>query len=145
MTRHEDDRRPPWYADGLRFECVPDCGQCCVNHDDYSYVYLEDGDAEALAAHLGIEDVEFRERFTVEEDGLTALRMESPRCVFLDDMRCGVYEARPTQCRTFPFWRENLGNGRAWRRLGRFCPGIGRGAVHSARTIRIEAARRTVE
>ena len=145
MKRVSDNGARPWYDDGLRFECVPDCGQCCVNHDDYAYVYLEDGDAEALAAHLGIDDSEFRSRYTVREDGRTALRMDAPHCVFLDGRRCGVYEARPTQCRTFPFWRENLSSRRVWKRLRRFCPGIDRGAVHHAGTIRIEAARRTVE
>jgi Fe-S-cluster containining protein len=32
---------------------------------------------------------------------------------------CATYAARPTQCRTFPFWPGNLSNVKSWERLGR--------------------------
>jgi len=51
-------------------------------------------------------------------------------CRFLDPVtkkRCLVYEARPAQCRTWPFWPENM-NARAWdREVVAFCPGVGKG------------------
>ena len=41
--------RKPWYASGLRFSCLPECGKCCTNHEDYAYVYLEGDDLDRLA------------------------------------------------------------------------------------------------
>jgi len=135
-------KRPPWYAEGLRFACQPDCGRCCSNHDDYAYVYLSDEDAEALAAHLRLDQATFRARWTEVDDGDLVLRMDQDACPFLEGARCTVYEARPTQCRTFPFWKENLSRRRSWEKLKAFCPGVGEGPVHTLLQIRERVADR---
>jgi len=62
--------------------------------------------------------------------------MNGRSCPFLEGTLCSVYEARPLQCRTFPFWPELLETEARWRRLARFCPGIGRGELVSLRAIR---------
>ena len=135
--------RQPWYAEGLRFACVPDCGACCTRHGDYDFVYLDPGDVDRLAAALGLARDAFFERHVVEDDGYLALRMNGPDCPFLRGSGCGVYESRPNQCRTFPFWRENLRSRTTWERLRSFCPGIGSGDVHAVETIRAVAAKNT--
>jgi len=128
--------REPWYRDGLRFACRPDCGRCCVDHGKFSRVYLADGDGARLAGLLGLSASEFAARFVVEEDGHAVLRSEGPACVFLDGTNCAVYDARPAQCRTFPFWPENLRSRQAWERLKSFCPGVDDGPEHDVVTIR---------
>ncbi|HKB15929.1 MAG TPA: YkgJ family cysteine cluster protein [Planctomycetota bacterium] len=128
--------RQPWYAEGLRFTCLPDCGKCCTRHGAYGYVYLEEGDAERLASQLGLDAATFRRTYTAKDDGHLVLRMDEPACPFLEGSRCRVYEARPTQCRTFPFWPENLRSRVRWERLREFCPGIGEGEVHPLHVIR---------
>jgi Fe-S-cluster containining protein len=133
---HPPRRAAPWYADGLRFECLPDCGRCCTRHDDFAYVYLEPSDVRALASFLGMSAREFRKRWTFREEGHTALRIEGEACPFLEGWRCAVYAARPGQCRTFPFWREILRTPGGWEQVGRFCPGVGRGELLSVATIR---------
>jgi len=120
----------PWYRDGLRFECQPSCGACCSNHDDYSFVYLENDDPARIAAHLGLDADEFLRRYTEVDDGHIVLRMDQPACPFLDGTRCTIYDVRPRQCRTFPFWPETLRTRAAWRKLRRFCPGIDTGPRH---------------
>jgi Fe-S-cluster containining protein len=63
--------------------------------------------------------------------------------VFLDGVRCSVYRARPEQCRTWPFWPENMSE-RVWtKEVKRDCPGIGIGRLHSPREIERELARET--
>ena len=135
--------RQPWYAEGLRFECVPDCGACCTRHGEYDFVYLDPDDVDRLAAALGLSRDAFLETHAVEEDGYLALRMNGADCPYLRGTGCGVYEARPNQCRTFPFWRENLRSRTAWERLRSFCPGVGSGDVHAVEKVRALAANKT--
>jgi hypothetical protein len=132
----EPVRPRPWYADGLRFQCRPDCGACCSDHGDYAYLYLEEGDVERLARFLGWDPERFRDRHTALDDGRPVLALNGPDCPFLRGTRCAVYPVRPIQCRTFPFWRENLRSHEEWERLSQFCPGIDAGEHHDLETIR---------
>jgi hypothetical protein len=51
--------------------------------------------------------------------------------MFLKGKSCGIYEARPTQCRTWPFWPEIM-DAKAWKKdVVEFCPGVGKGALIS--------------
>lgn len=122
--------------EGVRFECLPDCGRCCSRHDDFSYVYLEPDDVRALASFLDLPLGEFRKRWTFKEEGHTALRIDGDACPFLDGSRCSVYAARPRQCRIFPFWTESLRSEEAWEGLRGFCPGIGQGDLIPVESIR---------
>jgi len=124
----------PGPADGLCFECTG-CGDCCRVRDGYDCVYLYDDDAERLALELALELDEFLERYAfVDELGWTRIKMDSDACPFFNREKncCSVYEARPLQCRTFPFWDSMLtGNaGRlSWRSSARrMCEGVGQGS-----------------
>ena len=138
-------QRKPWYVTGLRFSCLPECGKCCTNHEDYAYVYLDGDDLPRLAEHLGLTPGEFREQYATLDDDDWVLRMDKPDCPFLDGWQCTVYEARPTQCSTFPFWREILRNRAEWRRQRRFCPGIDEGEVHPLKVIDAHLAARDTD
>ena len=126
----------PWYADGLHFECQEECGRCCSNHGDYSFVYLDEPDIRALSEFFGLKRKQFLTRYTKKDDGFVVLRMDAPACPFLEGYRCSVYEARPVQCRTFPFWEEHLESPEVWDRTEEFCPGINRGRRHPLKKIR---------
>ncbi|HTO70010.1 MAG TPA: YkgJ family cysteine cluster protein [Myxococcota bacterium] len=120
-------------ARGLRFECTG-CGGCCTARGEYAHVYLNPDEAEDLAGELAVSLREFRRRYTfVDEYGYTQLRFDDSSCVFLerDTNRCTVYGARPTQCRTFPFWRDLVADGKWTPEARELCEGVGRGPSHT--------------
>lgn len=128
---------------GLRFSCTS-CGNCCTGLE--GYVLFTDEEGDAIARALGVSRAAFESAFTKQTELGTSLAERRTEhgldCVFLDrDSRpglalCGVYEARPAQCRTWPFWRSNLSSKQAWRRAAVGCPGIDRGPVYPPETIR---------
>ena len=71
-----------------------------------------------------------------------ARELEPGEAVPLTRRVCGIYPVRPLQCRTWPFWPENLINESAWKRAARGCPGMDRGGRHFERG-RIEELRDT--
>ena len=118
---------------GLRFECTK-CGKCCTFRDEYAHVYVSRAEVKALAEHLELELRAFRRRYTfTDEYGWTQLRTTGERCVFLDadTGRCLVYPVRPTQCRTFPFWRELVEDDAWTEEAARVCEGVGRGRLYA--------------
>ncbi len=130
---------PPWYRDGLAFACTR-CGACCTGTP--GYVWVGEAEINRLAGHLGVDVEEFGRRF-LRSVGSRLSLVERPGgdCIFWDRTEgCTVYPARPTQCRTWPFWPRNLAHPDAWAAVGRGCPGIGRGPIHDLVTI--EAASR---
>lgn len=120
-----------FYQDGIRFECQGE-GKCCVTRGRYGYVYLSFNDRRRLAVHLGITNAEFTSTYTNKVDGLYELKYTGEDCPFLKRGRCDVYDARPGQCRTWPFWPENM-NSDVWEReVASWCPGVGRGRLYTA-------------
>lgn len=121
----------PWYSKGLRFECQR-CGRCCTNRGPYTFVFLSAADVSALADSLGLSRESFLARHTSEHEGRTTLRTDLPRCEFQsEDGGCRVYSARPEQCRSWPFWRENLERATWEREVAPLCPGVGVGKLHT--------------
>lgn len=144
----------PWFKRGLPFECTG-CGGCCVSHGEHTHVYVNAGERRRLAEKLGMGLDNFEREFcTRDDEGHTVLRpvphdaggsSGSPRtrCVFLDTASggCRVYGARPTQCRTWPFWPEMLKSREVYRReVQSFCPGSCDGPLVGPRRIRLAAA-----
>jgi Fe-S-cluster containining protein len=128
-----------WWDQGIRFECQGS-GKCCVSHGGYGYVYMTKEDRIRMAKTLGLSTQQFTKKYCVkQEDGLYHLiDGEEGRCFFLEDKRCGVYEGRPTQCRTWPFWPEVM-NAKTWQReVAQFCPGVGQGKLWSKEEIKAQ-------
>ena len=130
----------PWYRDGLAFECTR-CGACCTGAPGYVWVNAEE--IAALAAFRG-ETVDDFSRRHVRRVGLRDSLIERPGgdCIFWSkDQGCTVYEARPVQCRTWPFWPENIESPKAWDGVRAVCPGSGTGTLFTVEEIRASAAR----
>ncbi len=127
--------RDPWWHDGVNFACQGS-GKCCVSRGAYGFVYLTLEDRQRLARAFGIPTRQFTRQYCARTDGLFHIRDTGPDCRFLQARRCSVYADRPTQCRTWPFWPENM-SAKAWSSIAGFCPGVGHG-----RTVPLEQIER---
>lgn len=118
----------PWYAHGLRFKCT-ECGQCCTGAPGYTWVTEQE--VIAIADYLKLSVEEFGRRYVRQVEDRLAL-LEYPQihnsqnydCVFLKDKKCQIYSVRPKQCRTFPWWPQNLSSEEEWRQAAQRCEGI---------------------
>lgn len=123
-----------WYKDGLRFECTQ-CGRCCTGAP--GYVWLTRAEITELAELLGLAVEQFTKRFVRKVGRRYSLKEKANNdCVFFDG-GCTVYSARPRQCRTYPFWPENLKSPQAWDDVAQECPGVGTGKLYPPEEIQI--------
>ena len=118
------DSNTPWYADGLRFSCTG-CGHCCRIE---GHVWIDLEEIRAIARHLDLGLQTFARQYRV---GRRFSLLDKPNgdCIFWED-GCSIYDSRPRQCRTFPFWNQNLENETAWNETGRECEGIGESRLY---------------
>jgi Fe-S-cluster containining protein len=142
----------PFYAEGLRFSCTR-CSACCRYGP--GVVFLSEKDAGLLAIKLEMGYTDFVETYcrwipvdmagTVSGEGRERLSLKERSnydCIFWNN-GCSVYEARPLQCRTFPFWKSVLASPDIWEGLD--CPGAGKGTLHGMQYIESCLARREAE
>ncbi|MBL9001985.1 MAG: YkgJ family cysteine cluster protein [Phycisphaerae bacterium] len=152
MTYASSESGAEWFArpdndtgkPGLSFSCTM-CGNCCSG--DGGYVLFTDAESKALAARLGVTVSEFLDRYTHDTIAGRSLREKKSEsgyeCIFLDRNSipgkgvCGVYEDRPMQCRTWPFWRSNLAGPWSWANAAKTCPGLNSGRRYSVQEIRV--------
>jgi Fe-S-cluster containining protein len=130
----------PWYAAGLAFSCRR-CGDCCRGPG--GYVWVTEAEAGDLSAALGLSLAAFAAKMLRNTpSGLALIDSAGGDCVLLGpDGRCRVYANRPRQCRTWPWWAENLSSSRRWNDLAARCPGMNQGARHSRPDIEKALAR----
>jgi len=127
-------KRPVWYADGLQFACTR-CGTCCTGEPGYVWVNREE--LRDIAEYLGLPLVQCRAMHARPRGRRTLLREKSNGdCTFWEQgAGCEVYPVRPAQCRSYPFWPENLVSWERWEVEAEHCPGIGRGRRYRAEEI----------
>lgn len=131
MNRNRD-----WYKGGLKFHCIG-CGDCCCGEP--GYVWANKAEIKAMADALDL-DVEEFERQCVRAVGIRKSLTERPGgdCILLDEetRKCRVYDVRPRQCRTWPFWPSNLTSPAAWVEAAQRCPGCNHGRLYTDEEIR---------
>jgi Fe-S-cluster containining protein len=116
----------PWYKEGLRFECSG-CGKCCTGAS--GFVWVTEPEMQAIADVLQIPLDLFKRKYTRQKNNAYSLIEKKALngdfdCVFLKDNKCQVYQARPTQCKTFPWWPQNLNSEESWKGVAQECEGI---------------------
>jgi len=116
----------PWYETGLDFSCTG-CSKCCQVDGD---VWLAPEEVTNIVQYLGdgggVSSIdEFRKAYIRAEitpaggdqqsESWMNLKRKEGKCIFLDHAgQCGIYDARPVQCSTYPFWPSLLEDPDAW-------------------------------
>ena len=97
------------YSKGMRFQCQRS-SNCCVSRGSYGFVYLSKKDILRLSKYTDLSIKDFIKLYCEKTDGFVHFRerRKNGECQFLEKKRCSIYAARPTQCRTWPFWNENM-------------------------------------
>ena len=121
----------------MNFECQESCkGKCCkLNREaQKSFIFVSESEVHQIAMVSGERVDQFARladfdstRFTnkkskqwyINNEGLSA-------CRFFKKGKCRIYDFRPTQCATYPYWPENMTK-KGWKETGAFCPGVGKG------------------
>jgi len=127
----------PFYEQGLRFSCTR-CSRCCRIAP--GYVFLTRKDFSALLQATGLPAREFVASYCrqVGLNGFHRLSLKEKDnydCILWEEGGCTVYDHRPYQCRSYPFWGANLADRESWEALKDSCPGVGQGRLHSREEI----------
>lgn len=125
-----------FYSAGLNFSCQQ-CSGCC-RHEP-GYVFLSENDIKVMCNKLNLPRRKFIKQYcrTVDLDivkRVSLIEKSNHDCIFWNN-GCTIYEARPLQCRSYPFWVHNLFNEETWKNVGVSCPGINKGKLHSKEDI----------
>jgi Fe-S-cluster containining protein len=111
----------------IRFTCQPGCTNCC---NQSGFVYLTEDDVTRAAKFVGLRSSVFEERYLYRTANKRRFRKPPDKqCPFLQSYGCSIHPAKPTQCRTFPFWPELVESRAEWKRTAKYCPGIGKGPL----------------
>ncbi len=128
LLRQPPDGEPScWFEAGVRFRCLgTECGDCCSGKHGAGAVWIDNEEVEQLARHLGLTSEELRHRYLRNLNGRASLRERANLdCIFYrPGDGCSIYDARPLQCRTYPFWGRILATRAAWEIESENCPGI---------------------
>jgi hypothetical protein len=99
---------------------------------------VTEAETNALARARGLDRDAFGRRYLRSVgDRVSLIEQANGACIFLDEPTgaCGVYEVRPRQCRTYPFWPAIVATEAAWQREAAKCPGIGEPPIVPASAI----------
>ncbi len=122
----QDKHKDVWYSEGLRFKCTG-CGRCCTGFP--GAVWVTDEELQKISALLkeGVEEVKEKYTRLIGDNERRSLKEvgKSYDCIFLVDKKfCRIYEARPKQCRTYPWWPYLLESRETWEEAKAICEGI---------------------
>ena len=121
-----------FFAAGLRFSCRR-CSSCCRGAP--GYVFLTASDLSRLLQRFSLGfSAFFRDYCVLVDTGIgNALSLAEKKgkngsydCALWEN-GCSVYEDRPIQCSTYPFWPAILDSRETWLAERKSCPGIDMG------------------
>ncbi len=105
--------------------CASCGGKCCIGESGNIFVTTQE--MQNISKLLDIDIAEFYKKYLIKKGYRFSLIEkivgDSYDCIFFERESggCAIYEARPKQCRTFPFWEYFKNN---IEELKLECPGI---------------------
>lgn len=88
--------------------CAACGGKCCTGES--GYIFCSIGEMQKISEFLGLSFNEFTQKY-VKKVGYKFSLIEKKyldgyACIFFDSetKKCNIYDVRPKQCKTFPFW-----------------------------------------
>ena len=106
--------------------CASCGGACCIGESGYIWVNYQE--IETIAKELDLSVDEFAKLYLRRVKNRYSLKEYSVgeygyACIFFDMEKrlCKIYNSRPKQCRTFPFWEDFKNN---TKELIKECPGV---------------------
>jgi len=100
-------------------------GKCCRGFGGYVWVSMEE--LKEMAGTRNMDVALFASQYVRQVHGKLSLQEYVINgehfCCFFDliDCQCTIYQSRPRQCRTFPFWNKFK---KEPQKLFRECPGV---------------------
>lgn len=89
-------------------KCLTCKGNCCIGES--GYIWINQNEAFEISKFLNLSFDLFCEKFTYKVKYKMSLKEKKYysgyACVFFDfeKRQCSIYDVRPSQCRSFPFW-----------------------------------------
>ncbi len=111
ITNHQSLITKDGFSYSFKPSACSECdGRCC--RGESGYIWVNKDEIEKIAKFLKIDEENFRKnylnrvkyKFTIKE-----VKIDGEfECVFFDNKTnsCQIYEVRPSQCKTFPFWEH---------------------------------------
>jgi len=119
--------RSYFFDQGIHFECQQ-CGACCTGEPGIICVDIDE--VTRIAEYLSDGIPSFTDKYLFPlRSGYSIKEHSDGRCFFYNN-GCTIYPVRPHQCKTYPFWFENLRSNKKWKHVLRECQGIGYGPLY---------------
>ncbi len=106
--------------------CASCGGACCIGES--GYIWVNYPEIEAIASYLNISIDSFAKEYLIRAKNRYSLKEFKVKelgysCIFFDTENrvCKIYDVRPKQCRTFPFWGVYKSD---TKELIKECPGV---------------------
>ncbi len=84
-------------------------GDCCIGES--GAIWIDTDEIARLSVCMGETLAQTRDKYIEKRAGKDSIKevkisADNYRCLFFDmaTKRCSIYDTRPSQCRTFPFW-----------------------------------------
>ena len=119
------DNQNSFPFDFNKIACKTCDGKCCRGFTGNVWISMEE--LERMAATRKMDVASFSKQYVRQVQGRFALQERFINgeyfCCFFDltDCRCAIYQSRPKQCRSFPFWNHFK---KEPQKLLRECPGV---------------------
>lgn len=119
----------PFWEAGVLFKCTG-CGKCCTSKGEVWFSTEEFSDLltkEGISAESCLEKyaqsilsgwVKMKDKVSYKsKQAVDIISTRRSKCIFLDDFtetKCSIYDSRPVQCRTYPYWPSLLQSEESW-------------------------------